>query len=423
MKVKVSRLALLELLGHVQQAMPKGRPVVPVTSYFLLQAQKGKLVVAATNLSQRLTGEVRARDVAQGGLAVPRSVCAFLKATTVPDVVLTSGFTKSKGTDTEHREYTLSIAAGGHLGKFKALDPADFPPGPKVEGPVVKAYGLAEALGATSYAMSAEDIRPALHGAFLSRTGKGTWDAAAADGFRLAIAPFKVRGALEPCILPIEAVELVVKHGRDQVVTVQQDVTKATLDGKTCVAVNAVSIKFNGLTLVTQVMHGTFPNYPQLVPTKGHTVKVHGESLREALKVAVASKPSSGIVRLMTRGRTLLVKTRVGDEDGEVVSKLPAKGAVKIAFNIAYLREIVDHATADDGTFTLKTTTPSAPGVATANKTTHVVMPMFVAWDTPPKTFNGVTQAQPAAAQPVAPAESVPPAPVSVAPAPAPVPV
>jgi DNA polymerase III sliding clamp (beta) subunit (PCNA family) len=56
---------------------------------------------------------------------------------------------------------------------------------------------------------------------------------------------------------------------------------------------------------------------------------------------------------------------------------VPAKGKTKIAFNMAYLKNLLANTT---GSITLRTTNAQSPGVVRQNGTIHVMMPMFVQW-------------------------------------------
>jgi DNA polymerase III sliding clamp (beta) subunit (PCNA family) len=115
-------------------------------------------------------------------------------------------------------------------------------------------------------------------------------------------------------------------------------------------------------------------------------VTVAREAALKALKVIAGIKPEGGKVCLQTKGKNLIFWAK-GDA-GRTEVKVPAKGKAQIAFNLPYLRDIIQKV---DSKVTLRTKSPSEPGVVKQNGTTHVLMPMFVQWDDKPKAKTSVS--------------------------------
>jgi len=182
----------------------------------------------------------------------------------------------------------------------------------------------------------------------------------------------------------------VVKHLMPKVVTITQAVKKGIdADGKAVTTVETVSFEAAGIVLVASPIQSTYPNYPQLIPATKTGVTVDRAAVLEALKVIAGIKAENGIVRLQTKGKNLLVWAK-GDA-GRTEVKVPARGKAHIAFNLLYLRDMIQKV---GSKVTLRTKSPSEPGVVKQNGTTHVLMPMFVQWDEKPKAKTVTETAQ-----------------------------
>lgn len=351
MKATVDRKALLEVLGDLKTAV-SGRCLIPICENLLLRVGKGRLTVTANNLEVSLTGSCEANIAKVGAIcAPPKPLETFLKAV-----------------DTE--QVTLSVVGKGRLraeanSAAITLDGAeaeDFPPTPQVKGKGVEITGLAEALAKVDYAMASKDTRPVLSGICLTLI-KGKVELTAADGFRMAITSAKVSGKLQrQAVIPAGAVKLLGRLMADKV-TVRDNGKDIAFEG-------------SGLVMVVRPVDGSYPNYWQLVPRKGTALKADAEELRKALKVVTAIKPDRDIVRLQTKGKVLTLSAK-NDGGGETEVSVAAQGKVKTAFNACYLRDLLARV---DGQVTLRTESPSSPGVVKHQGTTHVLMPLFVQW-------------------------------------------
>jgi DNA polymerase-3 subunit beta len=328
--------------------------MVPVCQSLLLRAGEGRLTATANNLESCLTGSCEAKVTRAGAVCVmPKPLESLLKAIKLDEVILS-----------KEGKARLRVKAGATSVTLDGFEAGDFPPTPKVKkGKAVEVPGLVKTLAEVDYAAATEDTRPVLSGVCLS-PANGKVELAAADGFRLAIVSAKAKGQLpRQIIIPLGAVRLVRRLMPDNMV-IRDDGTNVAFEG-------------NGLSLVVRPIEGTYPNYQQLVPKNGSILKVDAEQLREALRLVTAIEPDGGIIRLQTKRKALLISAK-NEERGQVETKVPAQGKVKIGFNAKYLRDLLARV---DGEINLRTTSPQAPGVVRNNGTTHVLMPLFVQWE------------------------------------------
>lgn len=352
MKATTQRGVLLEILGKVKAAV-SSQAALPVCRTILLRAEKGRLSATANNLEACLTGACTATVGRTGAVCAPvKPLEAFLKAATT-DLVTLSVVGKRQ----------LRVDAGIVVTTLEGHEAEDFPPVPRAKGKAVQILGLPKALKEVAYAMATEESRPVLRGVCLNPTGNGKVELAASDGYRLAVTSVKAKSSLgEQVIIPLSAVKLLTQ-------LMPKNVTMT-------VTPKGVAFEGNGLALFSQRVDGKFPDYHQLIPKNGRVLKVDVGDLRKALSAVTALNAGSGIVRLQTRGRQLILSAK-DDEIGQTEARVPAKGWVKTAFNDRYLRDLLARL---DGEVTLRTTTAQSPGVVRQNGTSHVLMPMFVQW-------------------------------------------
>ncbi len=354
MKATVNRKQLLELLGKVKLGLPKGYTSIPVCGTVLLEAGERRLTATTTDLEVWVSGRVDAKVTRTGGFcATPKALECFLKA--VGDEYVTLAVTKAGKLRVEAESTSIELDG------FKA---EDFPPTPKIKGKAVEVNGLATALIQIDYAISKEDTRPVLAGVCFTPSDNSHIELAAADGFRLAVTGAMVQGVpLVKAIIPARAIKLIERIMPHMLVSIRQD-------GK------AIVFEGDGMLIETKPIEGTYPNYQQLIPQGGTALHFDVAEMRKALKVVAGTASETGIVRMYTKGDTLILATK-NEEKGSTEAKIAAKGKAKIAFNLRYLDELLAKL---DGEVTMRTKSPSDPAVVKHNGATHVMMPMFVNW-------------------------------------------
>ncbi|MDP2951942.1 MAG: hypothetical protein Q8O76_01325, partial [Chloroflexota bacterium] len=137
-------------------------------------------------------------------------------------------------------------------------------------------------------------------------------------------------------------------------------------------------VTFGEVSVLIQLVAGTFPNYHQLIPKHTPSVTFHAPELFRGVKlVGAIAKDGSGIVRLSWEGGKLQVQARadeVGSSSIAINAECHREG--RIAFRLPYL---VEYLNGKDGVMTLSTDGPSSPGLFSYRGVANMVlMPMFV---------------------------------------------
>src|SRR5690242_15922744 len=176
MKFIVSSSALLKQLQHISGVI-NANTVLPILEDFLFEVEKNKLTVVATDLEtvMRVQLEIEAKD--SGKICIPaRILMDSLK--NISDQPLT--FTIDKN-------FTIEITSDN--GKYKVMgeNPDNFPKAPAADDAnsfTVSSAALLNGINKTLFAVSNDDLRPAMTGVFFELT-KGALQFVATDAHRL----------------------------------------------------------------------------------------------------------------------------------------------------------------------------------------------------------------------------------------------
>src|SRR5678816_119099 len=170
MKFIVSSSALLKQLQHISGVI-NANTVLPILEDFLFEVEKNKLSVVATDLEtvMRIQMDIEAKD--SGKVCIPAKILLdSLK--NIPDQPLTFNIDKNFG-----------IELTSDNGKYKVMgeNPDNFPKEPSADD---TSSSLITAINKTLFAVSNDDLRPAMTGVFFKKKKKGM-QCVATDAHRL----------------------------------------------------------------------------------------------------------------------------------------------------------------------------------------------------------------------------------------------
>jgi DNA polymerase-3 subunit beta len=283
------------------------------------------------------------------------------------------------------KSQTVELTCARYEAHISGLDPADFPPIPKVEDGLtikVKPEELRQAINQVAFAAASEESRPVLTGVYADFSGDQL-TLAAADGFRLAVRKLTLENVVDENLAVIIPARSLAELNR--LISEQTEPVEITISSKK----NQVIFKLRSVEVVSQLIQGTFPNYDQLIPQE-HTTRAVvklSDFLRATRSASIFARDGSGIVRLQITPKSgngkITISARaeeIGDNLGEIDAEVEGDEA-KIAFNSRYLTDVLGILTEDE--VALEATTSSSPGVLRPvgqDNYIHVVMPMFVQW-------------------------------------------
>jgi DNA polymerase-3 subunit beta len=348
MKFIVSSSALLKQLQHISGVI-NANTVLPILEDFLFEVEKNKLSVVATDLEtvMRIQMDIEAKD--SGKVCIPAKILLdSLK--NIPDQPLTFNIDKNFG-----------IELTSDNGKYKVMgeNPDNFPKEPSADDTTsfkATSSALITAINKTLFAVSNDDLRPAMTGVFFELDKKGM-QCVATDAHRL------------------------VKYKRTDVSCPKSDnfiVPKKPLTLlKSALPANddEISISYNSNHFF--VKHGTtqmscrlidarFPDYKVVIPSDNpYKLVVNKNDFQGALRrVAIFSNKSTNQVVLSIAGSELELTAQDIDFsfEGDERMKCRYDGEdLAIAFNAKFLIEMLSAADSDD--IKIELSTPTKAGI------------------------------------------------------------
>lgn len=379
---EVLRDNLLPVLRHMKRVSPGRRTVLPVLHDVLVRTVGGVVRFTATNLEVALTMDVGGRVERQWETTVDVRLLLDSVTQMPKGSVLTLDPLPDGGLNVKHNGSGVGISSEHKVD--------DFPPIPSEIGDFAARFNtveLREAMDLALVAAATEETRPVLTGVCIELENElATF--AAADGYRLAVSNCLAYDVKEKrtILVPRETVKLLV--------ALMHKTKEANIGlhvNETHQATWVSGGAFNETRVVTQLIKGTFPDWPKLIPGAGtaDVTFAGGAMLAAAKQAAVIARDGNGIVRLWTdTDSTVTPRLVLGaySEDGGVFEQAVAVMGIngkdcQVALNAKFL---IDALTAVGNVeCTLTIATPSSPVLFRTehNGYRHVLMPMFVKWD------------------------------------------
>jgi len=369
MKFIVSSSALLKQLQQISGVI-NANTVLPILEDFLFDVQKNQLSVVATDLEtvMKIQLEVEAKDT--GRVCIPAKILMdSLK--NIPEQPLTFNIDKN---------YAVEITSDN--GKYKVMgeNPDNFPKDPVADDTnsfTIASAALVTAINKTLFAVSNDDLRPAMTGVFFEMNKEGL-QFVATDAHRL------VRYKRTDVSCP----------KTDSLIVPKKPLT--LLKGAMPVNDDELTVSYNSNHLF--VIHGTtqlscrlidarFPDYKVVIPTDNpYKLTVNRTDFQGALRrVGIFSNKSTNQVVLSISGSQLQLTAQDIDFsfEGNERMKCQYNGEdLQIAFNAKFLIEMLSATDTDEVTVELSTSTKAGiirPGDQDENEELMMlVMPLML---------------------------------------------
>jgi DNA polymerase-3 subunit beta len=369
MKFIVSSSALLKQLQQISGVI-NANTVLPILEDFLFDVQKNQLSVVATDLEtvMKIQLEVEAKET--GRVCIPAKILMdSLK--NIPEQPLTFNIDKN---------YAVEITSDN--GKYKVMgeNPDNFPKDPVADETnsfTVVSSALVTAINKTLFAVSNDDLRPAMTGVFFEMDKKGL-QFVATDAHRLVrykrtdvscpktdslIVPKKPLTLLKAA-MPVNDDELTISYNS-----------------------NHLFVTHGTTQLSCRLIDARFPDYKVVIPTDNpYKLTVNRTDFQGALRrVGIFSNKSTNQVVLSISGSQLQLTAQDIDFsfEGNERMKCQYNGEdLQIAFNAKFLIEMLNATDTDDITVELSTSTKAGiirPGDQDENEELlMLVMPLML---------------------------------------------
>ncbi len=372
MKLTIERAALLKALAHVQSVVER-RNTIPILANILIEAQKGKLALTATDMDLAIVEGVVA-DVAKTGTIT-------VQAHTLYDIVRKLQEGSQIGIESMPDKGQVSLRAGRSNFSLASLPADDFPR--MAGGDLPHQFELAAPelkgmIDKTRFAISTEETRYYLNGIYLhaaQSNGIKVLRAVATDGHRLA----RVEMALPAGAENIPGVIL----PRKAVIELHKLISET--DAAVQVALSETRVRFTlgDVTLTSKLIDGTFPDYERVIPVGNDKVmEVDRVEFAAAVdRVATISTDKSRAVKLsLTKNQLTLTASSAdaGAAEEEIAVRYTGT-PIEIGFNARYLLDIAEQIEGDGARFRMADAAAPTLVEDTADQSAlYVLMPMRV---------------------------------------------
>lgn len=364
LKIACSRDELLRALGIVSRGVST-RMTVQILAGILLEADGGKLRLAATDMELSLRTSLEAKIEAEGSVVVPGKLLVDL-ARLLPGAEVTI--------ERKLEEAIVEVRCGSATYRLHTYNAEDFPRLPETEG--IELYEVAresllETIGRVSRSASRDESRPVLTGV-LVHFEPGKLVMAATDSYRLSVKETKLEGTVP------ELEAIVPARALGELARIASEGDKIQLG----VHENQVVFGTGDAWLTTRRIDGQFPNFKQLVPeTFEYEVSLARDELLDVVRRVSVMAQRNSPLRLRFAEGELTVSAQTQDV-GEARETLPAAFSgepLEIGFNAEFLRDGIESIVGEQ--VRLKLISPLRPAVleGESDDFLYLIMPIRLA--------------------------------------------
>jgi DNA polymerase-3 subunit beta len=341
MRVSVRQENLAKGLSIVSRAVDS-RPTLPILGNVLLSTEDARLRLAAMDMSLGLgiTCWIGAKVDQEGQITLPKNVLNELVNNLSPERV---DLTLDTATQ------TMNVRCGAAVSNIRGIDAMEFPTVPTDGQPdiVVPGRVLREMINQTVFAVAKDDSRPILAGVY-TEFSENIITMVTADGYRMALRKAQLEQGISgttSLVIPsktlAEIARIISEDDEEVGITLPHDRAN-------------ILFHLNNVTVSSQLMEGTFPDFTMIIPDGYNTsTVVYTDDLLRACKRAeifardavggkahvVVRPPSSAgeAGEIIIEGRS----SERGDNTGIVDAAVEGE-ALDISFNIRYLIDVLN---------------------------------------------------------------------------------
>lgn len=342
MEFKVNSKILEKTLSKIIPAVPSRTPM-PILENFLFEIKSGQLIIYATDLEISLKSSINVAADENQSLVVP--------ARLIYDVVRSMDEVQINFTVDSSGKLKLTTENGVYNISFSPSD--DFPESPSVSKSkelIVNGKDLKRALDQTSFAMSREDMRPAMTGTLFEFTNEGL-KFVTTDGHRLVrliYTNFK-SDTEEQYIVPERAISVLSKLLGETDVKIYP--------GKSHISFFISDVEFSSRLIAEK-----YPAYSSVIPLENENIlRIKRHDLHSAIKrMLLFSSSSSKQVKFSISKNKTVVSAEDIDMGSDAVENIPCEYSgenMDIGFNTQYVNDILTHIDDEEAIFKLHSPT------------------------------------------------------------------
>jgi DNA polymerase-3 subunit beta len=363
MRLITTKQALVDCLGIVGKAV-SSRTSIQVLSGVLLEATEESIVLSATDMEISLRAPLAGKVERPGSLVVPARIASDIaRSLPVGEVILE----QSPG------ETHMQIRAAGSVFDLHSLPAADFPQLPVCLGErfAVNKTAFIETVDRVAPSASRDETRPVLTGVLIQFTTDSV-RMVATDSYRLSVKETPLQSSVAASVEVIIPARTLLELSR--IAAGASDDTLSILPTE-----NQILFEVGGISLVSRLIDGQFPNYRQLIPeTFDHEVGVDHDELLEAVRRVGLLAQKNTPIRMRFADNSLSVSAESQDV-GKAKETIPVQYSgeeLEIGFNPEFLEAGV--ASVKEPVVYLRFISPLRPGLVkgSGDDFLYLVMPI-----------------------------------------------
>jgi DNA polymerase III subunit beta len=342
MEFNVNSKVLEKLLSKIIPAIPNRTPM-PILENFLFEISDNQLTVSATDLEIALKASIN--------VTADENIKMVIPAKLLFDIIRSLGDAQIHFQTEVNAKLIMKTETGTYNLSYSYPD--EFPTVPVVpKDNLISINGalLKKSIDQTSFAMSKEDMRPAMTGALLEFSEDGL-RFVATDGHRLVkyINKSIKSDALEQYIIPERAITVLSKLLTDS-------------DVKIHLSKTYVSFHIDDLEFISRLIGEKYPAYSSVIPLENENqMKLKTADLLSAIKrMMLFSSANSKQVRFTISENLLEVSAEDVDHGSSAKETIICDYAgvpIVIGFNTAYVNDVLSHFEAKEIIFFLQSAT------------------------------------------------------------------
>jgi len=346
MKFSASSSDLVKVLSIVSGAVPN-KATLPILETILFESSDGTLQLTATDLEISIVETVSADIQQEGAVAIPaKRLIETLRQ--LPDIPVSFEVDE---------EFNINFQTDKGSYKLVGEDANEFPDVPDLnEGKTLETSKetMLDAIEKTMFAVSDDDLRPAMMGVFFD-IGPEESRFVATDGHRLVRYvnnSLSADGEMQ-FIVPEKALNLVQKalYSDDCILTVTEDHAR---------------FKSGNTFVITRLINEQYPNYESVIPRDNDKeLQVSKEQMLSTVKrVAIFSSSTTRQIRLKITNDQITISAQdidMSSEAQETIACDYSGDEFEIGFNASYLAEVLNNI--DDQQVNFEFSTPNRAGI------------------------------------------------------------
>ncbi len=340
MEFKVNSKELEKVLTKIIPAVPTRTPMV-ILENFLFEIKDGTLTIIATDLEISMKSSIN--------IVAEEDISIIVPARLTYDILKSLGDTSVSFEITDNHKINLKTDNGEY--SISYLDSEEYPEIPSFptgedEINEIKMNGLElkKAFDTTSFAMSKEEMRPAMMGTLLEFEEEGL-RFVATDGHRLSNllkTSIKLEKEIEEkYVVPEKAISVLQKILDDKEVKMYMSNTH-------------ISFKLNDIELITRLIGQKYPEYRSVIPLENEfELKIRTKELLTAIKRMMLFSVSSSTRRVKFSITENSLEISAEDVDmgnfGKESLMCEYNGTpLEIGFNSQYVNDVLSHLVSEE---------------------------------------------------------------------------